>query len=90
MIIFRHLEETEYEFLKSKLHDIRFSPYTNTNCVYFDHVSISDFRFLDVADMIPQLNPGGTGRILKPEFRNALNKMLFHMDDDEFEKLWLK
>ena len=47
-------------------------------------------RFLDVADMIPQLNPGGTGRILKPEFRNALNKMLFHMDEDEFEKLWLK
>ncbi|XP_063969621.1 EF-hand calcium-binding domain-containing protein 6-like [Lytechinus pictus] len=47
-------------------------------------------RFLDIADMIPQLNPGGTGRILKPEFRNALNKMLFHMDDDEFEKLWLK
>ncbi|XP_071504578.1 EF-hand calcium-binding domain-containing protein 6-like [Diadema antillarum] len=47
-------------------------------------------RFLDVADMIPQLNPGGTGRILKPEFRNALNKMLFFLDDDEFEKLWLR
>jgi Ca2+-binding EF-hand superfamily protein len=45
-------------------------------------------RFLDVAEMIPQMNPGGTGRILKPEFRNVLNKMLFFMDDDEFEKLW--
>lgn len=47
-------------------------------------------RFLDVADLIPQLNPGGTGRILKPEFRNMLNKLLFFMDDDEFEKLWQK
>ncbi|XP_023931994.1 EF-hand calcium-binding domain-containing protein 6 [Lingula anatina] len=45
-------------------------------------------RFLDMADLIPQSNPGGTGRLLKPEFRNALNKMMFFMDDDEFEKLW--
>ncbi|XP_038061355.1 EF-hand calcium-binding domain-containing protein 6-like [Patiria miniata] len=45
-------------------------------------------RFVDVAEMIPQMNPGGTGRILKPEFRNVLNKMLFFMDEDEFEKLW--
>ncbi|XP_033644045.1 EF-hand calcium-binding domain-containing protein 6-like [Asterias rubens] len=45
-------------------------------------------RFMDVAEMIPQMNPGGTGRILKPELRNVLNKMLFFMDDDEFEKLW--
>ena len=43
---------------------------------------------MDVAEMIPQMNPGGTGRILKPELRNVLNKMLFFMDDDEFEKLW--
>ncbi|XP_070545330.1 EF-hand calcium-binding domain-containing protein 6-like [Ptychodera flava] len=47
-------------------------------------------RFLDVADLFPQMNPGGSGRILKPEFRNVLNKMLFFMDDDEFEKLWTK
>lgn len=45
-------------------------------------------RFVDLAGMIPQINPGGTGRILKPEFRNTLNKMLFFMDDNEFEKLW--
>jgi len=47
-------------------------------------------RFLDVADLIPQMNPGGSGRILKPELRNVLNKMGFYMEDDEFEKLWQK
>ncbi|KAL9978672.1 hypothetical protein ACROYT_G016217 [Oculina patagonica] len=47
-------------------------------------------RFLDVADLIPQINPGGSGRILKPELRNVLNKMGFYMEDDEFEKLWQK
>ncbi|XP_048248284.1 EF-hand calcium-binding domain-containing protein 6-like isoform X1 [Haliotis rufescens] len=45
-------------------------------------------RFLDVADMFPQMNPGGSGRILKPEFKQLLNKMLFFMEDDEFDKLW--
>ncbi|PIK49807.1 putative EF-hand calcium-binding domain-containing protein 6-like [Apostichopus japonicus] len=47
-------------------------------------------RFVDLAGMIPQINPGGTGRILKPEFRNTLNKMLFFMDEHEFDKLWSK
>ncbi|KAL3877258.1 hypothetical protein ACJMK2_034991 [Sinanodonta woodiana] len=47
-------------------------------------------RFLDIADLIPQLNPGGSGRILKPEFKQMLNKLMFYMDDDEFEKLWQK
>ncbi|XP_032219247.2 EF-hand calcium-binding domain-containing protein 6 [Nematostella vectensis] len=47
-------------------------------------------RFLDVAELIPQMNPGGSGRILRPELRNVLNQMGFYMDDDEFEKLWLK
>ncbi|XP_015764161.1 PREDICTED: EF-hand calcium-binding domain-containing protein 6-like [Acropora digitifera] len=47
-------------------------------------------RFLDVADLIPQINPGGSGRILKPELRNVLNKLGFYMEDDEFEKLWQK
>jgi len=36
------------------------------------------------------MNPGGSGRILKPELRNVLNKMGFYMEDDEFEKLWQK
>ena len=48
------------------------------------------FRFLDVADLIPQMNPGGTGRILKPEFKQMLNKLMFYMEDTEFEKLWKK
>lgn len=47
-------------------------------------------RLLDVAELVPQMNPGGSGRILKPEFRNALQKLLFFLDDDEFEKLWSK
>ncbi|XP_064594452.1 EF-hand calcium-binding domain-containing protein 6-like isoform X2 [Liolophura sinensis] len=45
-------------------------------------------RFLDVADLIPQMNPDGSGHILKPELRNVLQKMSFKMEDDEFEKLW--
>ena len=57
----------------------------STNCI---DVLLFPHRFMDVAEMIPQMNPGGTGRILKPELRNVLNKMLFFMDDDEFEKLW--
>ncbi|ELU06848.1 hypothetical protein CAPTEDRAFT_215809 [Capitella teleta] len=44
----------------------------------------------DIADLIPQSNPDGTGHILKPEFRNVLNKMGYCMEDDEFDKLWCK
>lgn len=47
-------------------------------------------KFLDIADLIPQMNPGGTGRILKPEFKQMLNKLMFYMEDTEFEKLWKK
>ncbi|KAJ8318169.1 hypothetical protein KUTeg_003260 [Tegillarca granosa] len=47
-------------------------------------------RFLDLADLIPQINPGGNGRILKTEFRQLLNKLMFYMDDQEFNKLWKK
>lgn len=49
-----------------------------------------NFRFLDIADLIPQMNPGGSGRILKPEFKQMLNKLMFYMEDTEFEKLWKK
>ncbi|XP_076819252.1 EF-hand calcium-binding domain-containing protein 6-like isoform X2 [Clavelina lepadiformis] len=47
-------------------------------------------RFLDLADLVPQMNPGGSGRIMAPEFRNVLNKLGFYMDDAEFDKLWKK
>lgn len=47
-------------------------------------------RFLDIADLIPQINPGGTGRILKSEFKQMCNKLMFYMEDSEFEKLWKK
>ncbi|XP_056017223.1 EF-hand calcium-binding domain-containing protein 6-like isoform X8 [Ostrea edulis] len=47
-------------------------------------------KFLDIADLIPQMNPGGSGRILKPEFKQMLNKLMFYMEDTEFEKLWKK
>ena len=36
------------------------------------------------------MNPGGSGRILKPELRNALSKLGFSMEDGEYEKLWRK
>lgn len=45
---------------------------------------------MDVAELIPQMNPGGSGRIMKPELRQLLNRLMFYMDDDEFEKLWNK
>ena len=41
-----------------------------------------------MASLIPQKNPGGTRRILKPEFRNAISSLGFHMQDEEFDKLW--
>ncbi|OWF42398.1 EF-hand calcium-binding domain-containing protein 6-like isoform X2 [Mizuhopecten yessoensis] len=47
-------------------------------------------RFLDIADLIPQINPGGSGRILKSEFKQMCNKLMFYMEDSEFEKLWKK
>nr|KAG5714709.1 hypothetical protein BaRGS_000197 [Batillaria attramentaria] len=47
-------------------------------------------RFLDLADMIPQMNPGGSGRIMRPEFRQMLQRMNFYMDDREFDQLWKK
>jgi hypothetical protein len=47
-------------------------------------------RVKDIADLIPQSNPDGTGYILKPEFMNVLNKMGLNMEEDEFEKLWAK
>nr|XP_014353279.1 PREDICTED: EF-hand calcium-binding domain-containing protein 6-like [Latimeria chalumnae] len=45
-------------------------------------------RFLDLAELIPQKNPGGATRILEPEFRNMLNYLGFHMEEEEFNKLW--
>ncbi|XP_076459815.1 EF-hand calcium-binding domain-containing protein 6-like isoform X2 [Babylonia areolata] len=45
-------------------------------------------RFLDLAEMIPQMNPGGSGRVMRSEFKQMLQKMNFNMDDTEFEKLW--
>ena len=52
-----------------------------------DAVSV-DLRFLDLADMIPQMNPGGSGRIMRSEFHQMLQRMNFYMDDAEFDKLW--
>nr|XP_039247423.1 EF-hand calcium-binding domain-containing protein 6-like [Styela clava] len=47
-------------------------------------------RFLDLADLVPQMNPGGSSSIIQPEFRNVLNKLGFYMDEQEFDKLWKK
>ncbi|XP_067930729.1 EF-hand calcium-binding domain-containing protein 6-like, partial [Watersipora subatra] len=46
-------------------------------------------RTLDLFNLVPQSNPDGARRILKPEFRSALTQQLqVNMTDDEFEKLW--
>ncbi|KAK7111211.1 EF-hand calcium-binding domain-containing protein 6-like isoform X2 [Littorina saxatilis] len=47
-------------------------------------------RFLDLADMIPQMNPGGSGRIMRSEFKQMLQRMNFYLDDNEFQSLWCK
>ena len=64
--------------------------YFITASQFCPHTSIPHFRVKDLADLIPQVNPDGSGHILKPEFRNVLNRMNFYMDDDEFDKLWSK
>lgn len=43
-----------------------------------------------MASIVPQKNPGGTRRILKPEFRNAISSLGFRMQDEEFDKLWTR
>lgn len=55
-----------------------------------DDAVLIAIRFLDLADMIPQMNPGGSGRIMRAEFKQMLQRMNFHTDDSEFEKLWRK
>ncbi|KAK3772027.1 hypothetical protein RRG08_008265 [Elysia crispata] len=60
----------------------------NVNQVHANLRERAKQRFLDLADMIPQMNPGGTGRIMKSEFKQMLNRMQFYMDDTEFDKLW--
>ena len=47
-------------------------------------------RMKDIADLIPQANPDGSGHILKPEFKNILRRMGFYLSDTEFERLWQK
>ena len=39
-------------------------------------------------DLIPQSKPDITGEVLRSEFKNTLNSMGFHLDDNEFGKLW--
>ena len=61
-----------------------------TQLIKYINIFGYSYRVLDVADLVPQMNPGGASRLLKPEFKNALNKLMFSMDDDEFERLWQK
>ena len=40
-------------------------------------------------DIIPQSNPDGARRLLRPEFRTALTQQLqINMTDQEFDRLW--
>ncbi|XP_044875314.1 EF-hand calcium-binding domain-containing protein 6-like isoform X4 [Mauremys mutica] len=45
-------------------------------------------RSLNIADLMPEKNPDDDIRILMPEFKNILNKLGFHIGNEEFEKLW--
>ncbi|XP_067838234.1 EF-hand calcium-binding domain-containing protein 6 [Heptranchias perlo] len=45
-------------------------------------------RFLDLTEILPQKNTEGPIRILVPEFRDMLKQLGYHMEDEEFEKLW--
>ncbi|XP_063314192.1 EF-hand calcium-binding domain-containing protein 6-like [Pelobates fuscus] len=45
-------------------------------------------RFLDFAEIISNKKPKEDARISPPEFRLILGQIGFHMDDEEFEKLW--
>ncbi|XP_055487999.1 EF-hand calcium-binding domain-containing protein 6 [Leucoraja erinacea] len=45
-------------------------------------------RILELPEILPQKNSEGPIRIIAPEFRNVLKQLGFHMEDEEFEKLW--
>eukprot|EP00795_Rhopilema_esculentum_P012732 gene12732-3457_t len=62
----------------------------NASQVYMHLKEKAKQRFEDMAAIVPQKNPGGTKRILKPEFRNAISVLGFHMEDDEYDKLWTR
>ncbi|MBN3301785.1 EFCB6 protein, partial [Amia calva] len=45
-------------------------------------------RFLDALEHLPKKTPEGASRIVAPEFRSLLEGIGFHMEEEEFEKLW--
>ncbi|XP_072113230.1 EF-hand calcium-binding domain-containing protein 6 isoform X1 [Mobula birostris] len=45
-------------------------------------------RILDLTEILPQKNTEGPIRIIVHEFWNMLKQLGFHMEDEEFEKLW--
>ncbi|XP_041042289.1 EF-hand calcium-binding domain-containing protein 6 isoform X1 [Carcharodon carcharias] len=45
-------------------------------------------RLLDLTEILPQKNIEGPVRILVPEFRDMLKQLGYHMEDEEFDKLW--
>ncbi|XP_020372348.2 EF-hand calcium-binding domain-containing protein 6 [Rhincodon typus] len=47
-------------------------------------------RLLDLTEILPQKNIEGPVRILVPEFREMVKQLGYHMEDEEFEKLWRK
>ena len=50
---------------------------TADSAVPIQTVHVYFCRVRDIADLIPQSNPDGSGHILKPEFRNTLNKIQY-------------
>uniref|UniRef100_UPI00398F3BE9 EF-hand calcium-binding domain-containing protein 6 n=1 Tax=Pristiophorus japonicus TaxID=55135 RepID=UPI00398F3BE9 len=45
-------------------------------------------RILDLTEVLPQKNTEGPVRMLVPEFRDMLKQLGYHLEDEEFEKLW--
>lgn len=47
-------------------------------------------RFMDIGELVPQINPGGSNVISRAELKNMLGRLSVGMDEDEFNKLHCK
>ena len=81
------------------VNNVKFINYNELCCISKYHASevlvstkktyfVLHFRGEKLSDIISGLN--GSNRIVRPEFRDALDKMGFPMEDSEFDKLWAK
>ena len=45
-------------------------------------------RTRDLVEAMAEINPNSSGRLPKPEFRKALQKLGYTLLDSEYDKLW--